>query len=106
MSKAITKYLAKYSEDDIHNLKLPAGTFEQALVIPAYAEDPRFIETTRLNESPGVLGIIIVNRPENAPLKSSQKTFELLEYLKKINQPNLLAPGGRLSGMHEMCRRI
>ena len=90
MSKAITKYLAKYSEDDIHNLKLPAGTFEQALVIPAYAEDPRFIATTRLNESPGVLGIIIVNRPENAPLKSSQKTFELLEYLKKINQPNLL----------------
>ncbi len=90
MSKAILKYLDKYSEDDIHNVKLPTSSFEQALVIPAYAEDAGFIATTCLNESPSVLGIIIVNRPDNAPLESSQKTFELLDNLQNMNYPNLL----------------
>jgi len=90
MSKAIPKYLEKYCEKDIHHLTVPANSFEQALVIPAYDEDTAFIESTRIKENPNVLGIIVVNKPDNASIKSAHKTFELLHNLKKINSPNLL----------------
>ncbi len=89
MGNAVFKYLEKYSEIDIHRLTLPAKTFEQALVIPAYDEDIRFLDTTRLKENPNVLAIIVVNRPENASSKSTRRTFELLHDLKKRNSSNL-----------------
>ena len=82
MSDAILKYLKKYCEDETHRLTVPTNSFEQALVIPAYDEDTAFIKTIRIKENPNVLGIIVVNKPDNASIKSTHRTFELLHHLK------------------------
>ncbi len=90
MSNAILKYLEKYCEDETHRLTVPTNSFEQALVIPAYDENTAFIKTIRIKENPNVLGIIVINKPDNASIKSTHRTFELLHHLKKLDFPNLL----------------
>ena len=73
MSKAITKYLDKYAEEEAFELYLPKQSFSQSIVIPAFDETTDFVENLRIVEHPSVLGIVVVNRPDNASLDATKK---------------------------------
>ena len=89
MSKAITKYLDKYAEEEALELNVPKQSFSQSIVIPAFDETTDFVENLRIVEHPSVLGIVVANRPDNANLDAT-KFLALLSNLKKMKLPNLL----------------
>ena len=90
MSKAITKYLDKYAEEEALELNVPKQSFSQSIVIPAFDETTDFVENLRIVEHPSVLGIVVANRPDNASLDATKNSFALLSNLKKMKLPNLL----------------
>lgn len=90
MSKAITKYLDKYAEEEVLELNVPKQSFSQSIVIPAFDETTDFVENLRLVEHPSVLGIVVANRPDNASLDATKNSLALLSNLKKMKLPNLL----------------
>lgn len=84
----VDKYLSLYAEPEVHHLDalLPSlnGDYQYCLVIPAFDEDPHFID--RLSQLPNinkVLTIIIINQPENSPIKESNT--RLFNYLVNDN---------------------
>ena len=90
MSKAITKYLDKYAEEEVLELNVPKQSFSQSIVIPAFDETTDFVENLRIAEHSSVLGIVVVNRPDNASLDATKNSFALLSNLNKMKLPNLL----------------
>ena len=90
MSKPITKYLETYAEKEVRTLTIPEHSFNQTIVIPAFDETTNFVENLRLLENPSVLGLVVVNRPDNASLESTKNTFALLSDLKRLDLRNLL----------------
>mgnify|MGYP001479731302 CR=1 FL=1 len=90
MSKAITKYLDKYAEQEALELNVPKQSFSQSIVIPAFDETTDFVENLRIAEHSSVLGIVVVNRPDNASLDATKNSFALLSNLNKMKLPNLL----------------
>ena len=75
MSKAITKYLDKYAEQEALELNVPKQSFSQSIVIPAFDETTDFVENLRIVEHPSVLGIVVVNRPDNASLDATKNSI-------------------------------
>ena len=90
MSKPITKYLETYAEKEVSALTVPEHSFNQTIVIPAFDETTNFVQNLRLLENPSVLGLVVVNRPDNASLESTKNTFALLSDLKRLRLRNLL----------------
>lgn len=82
--KAIKQYLERYAESEVQSLAQwpPEQSFLRSLVIPAYDEDPGFID--RLKDSclaQNLLLILVINRPDNVDLCTAND--QLITYLDK-----------------------
>ena len=68
---ALTKYLSRYAEADIHLLEqnINPVPFQQGLVVPVYREDSAVVDrfAAFAEHHPGSLIIIVINRPDNDP---------------------------------------
>ena len=90
MLGVINKYLATYAEEEIQSIDFPEGSFDHALVIPAYNEDASFLDAIRLQRDPNLLFIAVINKPESAAHPASKNTLQLLQELQSKNHRNLL----------------
>ena len=90
-SKAVSKYLQHYSTlintaDSSVNSWLPPGTptHHRALVIPAFAETPGFLQRlSRLQGDKKSLVILVINCPRYATETARQQTRELAEHIQQ-----------------------
>lgn len=81
-SKAITKYLDTYGEPEtsiVHHIR-PTRHNKYVLVIPAFDEEPSFVDRLSLhNDAIHLLLVLIVNQPDNTP--SNSKNIFLINHL-------------------------
>lgn len=91
-ASALTHYLAHYAEPAAAaHAATVSATYQQALVVPAYDENPAFIEPhlARARRAQALI-IVVVNAPDNAPADARQRTLDLLRTLQNRNEAGLL----------------
>lgn len=81
---AVSKYLKSHAESEIRLAGELDGGYERAVVVPAYREDPRFVEglVGAAQASRGrTLAIVVVNAPDDAPRDAHSEDERLIEGL-------------------------
>jgi hypothetical protein len=82
MSKALISYLERYAEAETALLRIaPHLSYDNVLVIPAYAETTDFINRTLGNIRQSVLLILVANAPPGNSISTQCFTNELLDEL-------------------------
>ncbi len=97
---SIRQYLNRYAED-MHP-ESDRGTYQHALVVPLYDEDPCSIDRILTKISGTPLVVAVVNVPDDAPIPARERTRKLLPEL--TDRPDTIVVD-RASAGHELPRR-
>ena len=84
----IEKYLSQYAEPEAQQLDGLAGQYQHCFCIPAYNEEPKFIErlVAFINRQSATLAIIVLNRPDETTDNENNDALENHACKKRLTQ--------------------
>ncbi|MDG1937631.1 MAG: hypothetical protein P8I62_02080 [Pseudomonadales bacterium] len=84
----IEKYLSQYAEPEAQQLDGLTGQYQHCVCIPAYNEEPKFIErlVAFINRQSATLAIIVLNRPDETTDNKNNDALENHACKKRLTQ--------------------
>ena len=76
-TETVSRYLARYGEPEASPAQIPRHTYDNAVVIPCYDEDPDCLDNALGPVEGSPLAIVVVNAPDDAPTAPLARTRAL-----------------------------